>query len=75
MHFYNVVDPRSELLVTAPSSSLADPGAGSATAPVSGRGRRIRRTEFWVYVFLLPTIVLYGLFTVYPIIAATGTRS
>ncbi|SDT27948.1 carbohydrate ABC transporter permease [Microlunatus soli] len=34
------------------------------------RGLRIRRTEFWVYLFLLPTIVLYGLFTVYPIIGS-----
>jgi multiple sugar transport system permease protein len=36
----------------------------------ASRGLRIRRTEFWVYLFLLPTIVLYGLFTVYPIIGS-----
>lgn len=34
------------------------------------RQARIRRTEFWVYLFLLPTIVLYGLFTIYPIIGS-----
>ncbi|MFX4274039.1 carbohydrate ABC transporter permease [Propionibacteriaceae bacterium Y1685] len=37
---------------------------------VNPRRRRIRRTEIWIYAFLLPTVVLYGLFTVYPIIGS-----
>lgn len=36
----------------------------------SARHRRVRRTELWAYAFLLPTIVLYGVFTVYPIIGS-----
>lgn len=36
----------------------------------STRRRRVRRTELWVYLFLLPTVVLYGLFTVYPVIGS-----
>jgi multiple sugar transport system permease protein len=53
-----------------------EPGAGRGDRPEirterrRSRGLRIRRTEFWVYLFLLPTIVLYGLFTVYPIIGS-----
>jgi multiple sugar transport system permease protein len=43
---------------------------GRPTRPTGVRRRRVRRTEFWVYVFLLPTIVLYGLFTLYPILAS-----
>ncbi len=37
---------------------------------VRSRSGRIRQTEFWVYLFLLPTIGLYGLFTVYPILGS-----
>lgn len=37
----------------------------------SRRGRhRFGRTEIWVWGFLTPTVVLYGLYTVYPIIAS-----
>ncbi|HEY6738354.1 MAG TPA: sugar ABC transporter permease [Actinopolymorphaceae bacterium] len=32
--------------------------------------RRFGRTEIWVWLFLTPTVVLYGLFTVYPILAS-----
>ncbi|HEY9291376.1 MAG TPA: sugar ABC transporter permease [Microlunatus sp.] len=44
-------------------------GARQRGRPKSRRVR-VRRTEFWVYLFLAPTIVLYGLFTVYPIIGS-----
>src|SRR5690606_5936641 len=44
--------------------------SGAIGTPAGGRRRRIRRTELMVYLFLLPTIVLYGLFTVYPIIGS-----
>lgn len=53
------------------ASTLAE---SELSAPQSPRRRRIRRTEVrmyvFVYAFLLPTIVLYGLFTVYPIIGS-----
>ncbi|MFC7404172.1 carbohydrate ABC transporter permease [Georgenia alba] len=31
---------------------------------------RLRRRNLWIYAFLLPTIVLYGLYTLYPIAAS-----
>ena len=40
------------------------------SSTLTGRRRRSRRTELWVWLFLVPTIVLYGLFTVYPIIGS-----
>ena len=43
-------------------------------APRSGPGRRrgvdTRRQTIWVWAFLTPTIVLYGLYTLYPIVAS-----
>lgn len=41
-----------------------------AVSVASARRRRLRRTELWAYAFLLPTIVLYGVFTVYPIVGS-----
>lgn len=53
--------------------SAATADAQLETTP-SPRVKRIKRTEKRLYVFvyacLLPTIVLYGLFTVYPIVAS-----
>jgi multiple sugar transport system permease protein len=42
------------------------------TDPVGGarRRRRFGRNELWIWFFLTPTIVLYGLYTVYPIVAS-----
>jgi len=55
-------------------TSIVAPKGGPQGGPVrpgpSGRRRRVRRTEGWVYVFLVPTVVLYGLFTVYPIVGS-----
>ncbi len=51
-------------MTAIPTDAIEAPkGAG-------GRRRRVRRTELMVYIFLLPTIVLYGLFTVYPVIGS-----
>jgi ABC-type sugar transport system permease subunit len=32
--------------------------------------RRSRRTTLWVWLFLTPTVVLYGIYTIYPIFAS-----
>lgn len=55
---------------TATVSDGSTTAASKAGGSVGARRGRVRRTEFWVYVFLLPTIGLYGLFTVYPIFAS-----
>jgi multiple sugar transport system permease protein len=34
------------------------------------RRRQLRRRNLWIWAFLMPTVVLYGLYTVYPIIAS-----
>jgi len=34
------------------------------------RRSRQRRRNLWIYAFLMPTFVLYGLYTIYPIIAS-----
>jgi multiple sugar transport system permease protein len=42
-------------------------------APVRGprdRNAALRRRNLWIWAFLMPTVVLYGLYTVYPIIAS-----
>lgn len=43
-------------------------GENVVTSPALRRSRR-RRT-LWIYAFLMPTFVLYGIYTVYPIIAS-----
>lgn len=53
--------------------SVATVGEESAEAPPrldAGRRRRFGRTELWIWLFLTPTVVLYGLYTVYPILAS-----
>ncbi|ROR74171.1 carbohydrate ABC transporter permease [Bogoriella caseilytica] len=32
--------------------------------------KRLRRRNLWIYAFLMPTIVLYGLYTLYPMVAS-----
>jgi multiple sugar transport system permease protein len=39
-------------------------------ASAQSRQRLTVRPEFWIWGFLTPTIVLYGLYTVYPIVAS-----
>ncbi len=38
--------------------------------PTSTRSERVRRTEVQIWMFLLPTLVLYGLYTLYPLLAS-----
>lgn len=42
----------------------------SRAGSVAGTRRAAVRPEFWIWAFLTPTIVLYGLYTVYPIVAS-----
>lgn len=42
----------------------------AARPRVQTRSQRLRRTELWIWVFLLPTIVLYGVYTLYPLVAS-----
>lgn len=56
---------------------MTTPDLGTAPVvapPVRRTGRRSRwgrlRRDWWIYVFLLPTIVGYGLYTVYPLVAS-----
>ena len=44
--------------------------AVSRTAPSPARRRRDRRRNLWIYAFLLPTFILYGMYTLYPIVAS-----
>ncbi|QOR70794.1 sugar ABC transporter permease [Ruania alkalisoli] len=47
--------------------------SGSAAAKAAkrpGQRSRERRRNLWIYVFLLPTFVLYGLYTLYPMVAS-----
>jgi multiple sugar transport system permease protein len=36
----------------------------------AARRSRNRRRSLWIWLFLMPTVVLYGLYTIYPIIAS-----
>jgi len=53
------------------TSSATVPAIDRATPSTSApRRRRFGRREFWIWGFLLPTVVLYGVYTVYPIVAS-----
>lgn len=56
----------SQTLMTAPA--VPGPPARRPTTPE--RRSRQRRRNLWIYAFLLPTFVLYGLYTIYPILAS-----
>ncbi|MCU1572475.1 MAG: sugar transporter permease [Micrococcaceae bacterium] len=45
-----------------------DPKAGAYRGPT--RTKMERRRNLWIWLFLLPTVVLYGLYSIYPIIAS-----
>ncbi|GAB2621747.1 carbohydrate ABC transporter permease [Pseudactinotalea suaedae] len=65
----------------ASPSLIADAATGKAVGK-TGRARsrraeqrpgqraRERRRNLWIYVFLLPTFVLYGMYTLYPMVAS-----
>jgi multiple sugar transport system permease protein len=48
--------------------------AVAAGAPAPVRSPRVRNTALrrnvWIWAFLMPTVVLYGLYTIYPIVAS-----
>jgi multiple sugar transport system permease protein len=48
--------------------------AVTAGAPAPVRSPRVRNTALrrnvWIWAFLMPTVVLYGLYTIYPIVAS-----
>jgi multiple sugar transport system permease protein len=55
--------------------ALHDPPVVTAAAPPTMRASRVRnphlrRRDLWIWAFLMPTVVLYGLYTIYPIIAS-----
>jgi len=58
-------------VLTRPSAAATTDtaeSAGSTRRP--GRRARLRRRNLWIYAFLLPTFVLYGMYTLYPMIAS-----
>ena len=57
----------------ASQTRLTAPGAQAPRSTVAQspeRRSRQRRGNLWIYAFLMPTFVLYGLYTIYPIIAS-----
>lgn len=44
--------------------------AGPSVEPSAARKALNRRRTLWIWLFLVPTIVLYGMYTIYPIIAS-----
>lgn len=47
-----------------------DSAAEVAVRDPSPKRRRFGRTELWIWLFLTPTVLLYGVYTVYPIFAS-----
>jgi multiple sugar transport system permease protein len=58
----------AELTVDDRPPPTAPPGSPATAA--HHRTQELRRRNLWIWAFLMPTIVLYGLYTVYPIIAS-----
>ncbi len=59
--------------VLGKSGRRASSGRDGANRPDPSRAqqrRRQRRFEFYIWLFLLPTVVLYGVYTLYPIVAS-----
>ena len=57
----------------ASQTRLSPPGPqapAAAAARARSAGSRQRRRTLWIYAFLMPTFVLYGIYTIYPIIAS-----
>ena len=55
-------------VLTRPSARRQATPAQSARRPE--QRARLRRRNVWIYAFLLPTFVLYGMYTLYPMIAS-----
>lgn len=54
--------------MTADPTRLAEP-PGAAVRTGDGVLRRLRK-DWWIYLFLLPTVLGYGAYTVYPLVAS-----
>jgi multiple sugar transport system permease protein len=52
-----------------PLTAVPPVGTQNIPAPPSGHGRA-RGQTLWIWLFLLPTVVLYGAYTLYPIVAS-----
>lgn len=59
------------------AKSPPSPAGSSASAAIGARARRAQQArshlnsrDVWIWLFLLPTIVLFGAYTIYPIIAS-----
>ncbi len=60
----------SQTRTTAAGAHAPRPAERSAVPPSAQRRSRQRRRTLWIYAFLMPTFVLYGVYTVYPIVAS-----
>lgn len=60
----------SPLLTRPPADPPARPRAAERSDRRRGRTARLRRRNLWIYAFLLPTFVLYGMYTLYPMLAS-----
>src|SRR5690606_33556604 len=80
-HLRAVPDPLTEEDSMASASLIADAvdepttRARRAAGPAArgsrpGHRARERRRYLWIYAFLLPTFVLYGMYTLYPMVAS-----
>ena len=45
-------------------------GPALAEPPPAGKARARRNQALWIWLFLLPTVLLYGVYTIYPIVAS-----
>ncbi|CAM3400111.1 carbohydrate ABC transporter permease [Occultella aeris] len=55
------------ITTSAPAPAVSSTTAKGSTRP--GLVRRLRR-DWWIYLFLLPTLLGYGAYTVYPLVAS-----
>ncbi len=51
-------------------SRTTEPGAARATPAAARTVPRRRRPSLWIYVFLAPTVVLFGMYTVWPSVSS-----
>ncbi|WP_238164381.1 carbohydrate ABC transporter permease [Kribbella pittospori] len=59
------------MAVTVVPDAPPERRSGSARrTSMNGRGPRLGRNRLWVWLFLTPTIVLYGVYTIYPVVAS-----
>ncbi|WP_432487054.1 carbohydrate ABC transporter permease [Kineococcus sp. SYSU DK018] len=57
-------------LTSEPALAAAPPQGRALRTPPKGQRVGTRKQTLWIWLFLMPTIVLYGAYTLYPIIAS-----